>query len=130
MVMLARLTALGLLIQVVALLSFIAIAKTGLAFPGKTITWSVFLVAMLVYLIEAVELLSVRELVFLAVSLSVGSTTVHQVLGFAFFPGLVKEVPLLSMQHLRAIGNETIFFLVCNVAGIMISAVVRRVLKR
>jgi hypothetical protein len=34
MVMLARLTALGLLIQVVALLSFIAIAKTGLAFPG------------------------------------------------------------------------------------------------
>ena len=126
---LVQLTALGLLIWVVGLLSFIGIAKTDFAVPGKYITLGVFLIAMVQYLIAATELLSVWELVLLAVFLSVGSATIHNVLGFAFFPGLVKDVPPLSLHHFRGIGNEMMFLLVCYTGGILVSVGIKRVLK-
>jgi uncharacterized membrane protein len=99
---LAKITAWGILIELVSLLAFIGIAQSSFADPGKDITYVVFVAAMAALLFVAVIKLPVRQLFWLALFLALGCYLIQVILGFLFFPGLVKDLVFFSLDHLEA----------------------------
>ena len=126
---LVRFTILGLLIEVVAILSFIGIARVALASPGKQITIIVFLILIIVLLVWAVRILSLKELVLFAVFLTIGFMAIYQILGFAFFPGLVKDIIPLSSEHLRTTGTLTIIVFAGYIGCIFVILAIKKIFK-
>ena len=114
-----KLTLEGILIEVVAVLSFIGIAKTSWDFPGKQVVIIMALIAIIVFFIVAVARLSIRELFYLSAFLTIGIICIYQVLGFSFFPGIVKDVVPFSWEHLSNIGFVTLLVF-CGHMGIVI----------
>jgi hypothetical protein len=126
---LGRYTIFGLLIEVAAILSFIGIARTALAFPGKQIIIVVFLIAIIALLFMAMRLLSFRNLMLLAAFLTIGFIATYQMLGFAFFPGLVKDIAPLSLEHLRTTGTIAILVFFGYIACIVAILAIKKIMK-
>jgi hypothetical protein len=124
-----KLTALGILVELFAILGFICVAKTTLADPGKQITLIVSGIAIVALLIVAVKLLSIRELISLSVFLTVGFIAVEQTLSLAFFPGLLKDVVPFSLEHFRITGTVTIIIFGSYMGGIFLILAIKKLLK-
>jgi hypothetical protein len=116
----------GIVIETLAVLSFVGIAGTAFSVPGKQITVAVFLIAIIVLLVVSVRLFSLRLLVLLSAFLAIGATCVYQILGFAFFPGLVKDIASLSLEHFKTAGIVTLVIFCCYMGGIFVIVALRR----
>jgi hypothetical protein len=127
---LVQLTALGLLIKIVALLSFIGISKTVLAVPGKDIILGAFVIAMILYLIVATERLSGWQLATLAVFLTAGFVGIHHLLGFTVFRGLLKGETPFSLHHVELMWDEARFLLAGYLVSIFMILSIKRILRR
>ena len=116
---LAKITAWGIAIEFVSLLAFIGIAQSRFADPGKDITYVVFFAAMTALLFAAVMKLPVRQLFWLAFFLALGCHLVQVILGFLFFPGLVKDLAFFSLDHLKATVLSTVLFFGIFAGGLL-----------
>lgn len=116
---LTKITAWGLLIEFLALLAFVGVAKSSFADPGKDITYVVFGAAMAVLSIVAVIKLPVRQLFPLAFFLASEFVIIWHTLGFLFFPVLVKNWYFPSLDHLKATILATVQFLGIFTGGLL-----------
>jgi len=93
----------GFIIQAAGILCYLGIVHTAFDDPGKQITIGVYCVVIVGLFVAAVRQLSFKELVVLAVVLTMVFTAIYEVLGFAVFPGLVKDTVLFSRDHLEGL---------------------------
>jgi len=126
---LAKITVWGILIELISLLAFIGIAHSSFANPGKDITYVVFFAAMAALLFVAVIKLSVRQLSLLAFFLSLGCELIQEILGFLFFPGLVKDLAFFSLDHLQAMILATVVFFGIFAGGLLTAFVLVKATK-
>jgi hypothetical protein len=91
----------GLIVDVLGVVGFAAIAGTGLAVPGKTVVAVLYCLATVALLSVAESRLQVGRLIVFAGLMAVGMVAVYQALGFWRFSGLVKDVEPFSSDHLR-----------------------------
>lgn len=124
-----KLTIEGILIEVVALLSFIGIAKTSWDFPGKQVVIIMALIAIIALLMVAVARLSIRELFYLSAFLTISIVCIYQILGFFFFPGIVKDVVPFSWEHLTNIGLVTVLVFCSHMGSVILIMGFKKILK-
>lgn len=93
----------GLGLEVIGLLGFITTSK--MAGPGVLKIMELVLSAILLisFFWFASRELTTRLLMLLATGISLGGTIMFQGLGFLFFPGLVKDVRFLTLEHLYGV---------------------------
>ncbi len=125
---LIRLTILGLLVEIAGILSFIGIARTPFYLGKQTVIIS-FLLAVIVLLVIAVRVLPFRKLFLLAIFMTVGFVIIYQTLGFTFFSGLVKDMELLSFEHLEATGTIMILTFCTYMTIIFVILGIRKLFK-
>jgi hypothetical protein len=126
---LSKLAAFGILVELFAILGLIYIAKTTLADPGKQITIAIFLVVSITLLVIAVKSLSFKDAILFAFYLSIGFVGVYEMLGFAFFPGLVKDAMLFSLENFCAMGIMMILVFCGYMGGIFLILAIKKLLK-
>jgi len=126
---LTKITAWGLLIELVSLLAFIGVAQSSFADPGKDIAYVVFFAAIAALLFAAVMKLPVRQLFWLALFLALGCHLVQVILGFLFFPGLVKDLAFFSLDHLKATVLSTVLFFGIFAGGLLAAFVLVKAAK-
>lgn len=106
------LSLLGCFMQTFFLLTFILVSRTtGMAFAKPWIVGATIL-GMLLLLAYAERRASIRRLVLLSANLAVGYIVGFHVLGFLFFPGLLKDLDLASIGYWRSI-----FFVMLMIFG-------------
>jgi len=123
----------GITIEVLAILGFVYIAQTELAIYGKKIVVTIFLVLMCTFFAVLARLFSTKSLMMLGAIFAIGSGIVIQVLGFYFFPGLSKDVVLLSFENLWRMGIIVALHFCCYMIGIFAAITlqkINRVFKR
>jgi hypothetical protein len=100
-ILLAAIT--GLVVQGIGLGAFIVIANTPWASPGKQVVVVLTFVSMLVLLFFASKPYVFKRSVALSALLALGYLIAYHVLGAIFFPSLLKDMAIPSIEHLRAI---------------------------
>jgi hypothetical protein len=126
---LVRFAIVGILLETISVLGFIVIGKTDLADPGKYLVVAAFACAMIAFLVLSVMRLSMKDLVWLPIALSVGLVVVLQVLGYTFFPGLVKGIDPFSIAHVMKVATATILILGVHVTAIVLILAITKLLK-
>lgn len=127
---LVRLTILGLVIEAVAILSFIGIARTGIASPGKQVTVIIFSIAIIGLLVMGVWTLSFKGLILFSVFLTIGFIGIYQTLGFAFFPGLVKDIMPLSLEYAKTTGTLTLVIFIGYISSVFVILAIKKILEK
>jgi len=116
------------ILEALAILSFICIAKTEIATLGKQIVITFFLISMCVLLAILVRLFSIRPLIVIGVIFAIGSGMVIQMLGFYFFPGLIKDVVITSFDNLWRIGVIVMLHFFCYLIGVFTMIILRNII--
>lgn len=120
----------GIAIEAVGLLGFILLSKL----PGSNLTKPTILILSVVsvaaLLWVAARSLPFRSLVAIATGWTAGFIVVIQVLGFLFFPGLVKDVHFLSGAHLEAILALLALVYLAHIAGTVIVILIQSFIYR
>jgi hypothetical protein len=119
----------GILIEAVAILIFIGISKTTLAVLGKQVTIIASLIVIIIFLIAAVKIFAIRELLLLSTFLTIGAIVIQQILGYVFFPGIVKDIKPFSLDHVVRIGMSFILVLGSYVGTIFLIAGIKKIFK-
>jgi hypothetical protein len=122
-------TMVGIAIETLAILSFIGIAKTTFAVLGEQILAAVSLAALVIFLIVLSRSFSIKLLFLLAAFFAVGAASVLQILGHTFFPGLVKDMDLLSWENLQIAVILTLLVFCCYVLGILMIVALRNMIN-
>lgn len=120
----------GIVIETVGLLGFILLSKlpdSHLTKPTVLIFSGVSVIALIWV---AARYLPFRSLVAIATGLTIGFIAVFQVLGFLFFPGLVKDVHFLSGAHLEAILALSVLVYLAHITGTGIVILAQRYIYR
>lgn len=93
----------GIGIQVIGIGFGLAIAKSGLPF-GPYIAGAITIVMVALLLSKALKTIEWTHLIAPAIVWSLAYVIIFQALGFLWFPGLVKDLELFSMDHLLRAG--------------------------
>jgi hypothetical protein len=119
----------GIAIEILGILGYITIAKTTFATQGKQILAAVILAVLVLFLLILARMFSVKSLVLLAAFFAIGAAIVVQILGHAFFPGLVKDIDLLSWENLKMAVMVTFLVFCFYILGILLIVAVRNVIS-
>lgn len=126
---LSKYLTIGILIEAVAILIFIGISKTTLAVLGKQVTIITSLIVIIAFLIVAVKIFAIRELILLSFFLTIGAVVIHQILGYVFFPGIVKDITPFSLDHIVRIGISFALVLCSYVGTIFLIVGIKKIFK-
>ena len=118
----------GITIEALSVLCFICVAKTEFAILGKQIFATIFLVSMSAFLVISVRSFPIKSLITLGVVFAIGSGIVIQGFGF-FFPGLIKDVYLISFENLWRIGTVIVLHFCCYITGIFVIIALRNIIS-
>ena len=118
----------GIIIETLAILSFICIAKTEFVIFGKQLVATIFLVFMSIFLAILVRLFPIKPLIISGAIFAIGSGIIIQMLGFYFFPGLVKDVVLISFDNLWRFGIVVALHFCCYMIGVFVMIILRNII--
>ncbi len=93
----------GWVIQLVAMVGYCEIAQTSIASSGTYIVVALVVIALGFVLFRILRIFGAQQALISVVSLVVGSVLMYQVLAFAVYPGLAKDIDLFSPDHLSQI---------------------------
>ena len=98
---LGKIILIGIVIQNICLIAFIAFGKTGWDKLGKPLSiWAGIIYALA--LCSFVTRLPRNQMIIFSGALSFAFVLIYEVFGFLFFPGLVKDLLPFSWEHFRA----------------------------
>lgn len=100
---------LGCAVQLGFVLGWVSIGRQGAGPFVKLGLAALFVVASMAVLYRLASGAVWRHLLICCVWLALGSVLVYQLLGFTMFPGLVKDLEVFSLDHLRT--SLTVFVL-------------------
>jgi hypothetical protein len=121
--------AMGVALETLAILSYVGVARTSFSVPGKQIVAGIFLTAIIALLIVSARIFSLKHLVFLSTCFAVGVASLYQILGFALFSGMVKDIAFLSWDNLKIVGVLMLLILFCHMCGIFVIITLRNLMK-
>ena len=131
MMKLLKFTALGVLLEGIAIYGFIAVSKSDWAMPGKQIVVIVFLISIIALLSVTAKSFSFFEQLLLSWFLTAGFIVAYQLLGFTLFSGLVKDITPFSIEHFHiTILFSVILFGFFNLIGVVVFFVEKKIMLK
>lgn len=97
------LTAVGFVVQVIGLVTFVALANTSWSESGKPLVLGATILGMALLLVIANRSYRFSRSVIQSALLTLGYVLAHYTLGMLYFSGLLKDVATGSIEHLRTI---------------------------
>jgi hypothetical protein len=95
--------AIGFVVQVIGLATFAAVANTSWSESGKPLVLGATMLAMALLLVIANRSYRFSRSVIQSALLTLGYLLAHYTLGILYFSGLLKDVEIGSIEHLRMI---------------------------
>lgn len=123
---LLRIASLGIFAQAIGLIAFILVSRSDTAGLAKQAVIGVTIVAMLLLLWMGVQHLTFGRRVVLAGLLAIGYIITWEILGITFFPGLLKDFELLSLDNLRASTQVALFVFLLYAIGSVVLSLIKR----
>ena len=99
-------TLIGIATECVAFLSFIFVARTPWGSWGKFVCIVIFFCSTLAFLGYVARSMEPKELIRMGAHIGAGVVIFIQIVGFSFFPGIIKDATFLSLFHLELIGIQ------------------------
>lgn len=96
-------TAVGFVVQVIGLATFVAVANASWSGSGKPLVLGATILAMALLLVIANRSYRFSRSAVQSALLTLSYLLAHDTLGILYFPGLLKDVEIGSIGHLRAI---------------------------
>lgn len=93
----------GWLIQLASIVGYCEIAQTSSALPGKYAVAALAVIALAFVFYRILCIFGRQSALISVVGLVVGSVLMYQVLAFAVYPGLAKDIDRFSVDHLSQI---------------------------
>lgn len=90
---------LGAVIQTCGIVVFPAVSASSQAVIAKPVLLLLVAAGLLLLLFKLVRHLEFGQVIWLVVGLAALAVCTHQLLGFLLYPGLIKDVELMSPQH-------------------------------
>lgn len=120
----------GFIIQLTGLSAFILIARSGWASPGKQLVIVIVFILMTVLLAFANKPYVLQRSVILSALLALAYLVGYYVLGATLFPGLMKDLSILSVEDLQAVGSVFGTLFVLYVAGSAVLGLLQNAISR
>jgi hypothetical protein len=89
----------GVVVQTVGITGFPIVSASSQAAIGKFILLVLVGSGLLMVLLQLAKQLEFREMLRLAAGFAAFAVCTHQLLGFLLYPGLLKDVELMSPEH-------------------------------
>ncbi len=116
----------GAFIDAISIIIFVYFSKQNCSELTKDLVIIFFVLSKIILFITANIFLSLKSNIVLSFFLALASVIVYEIIGFVFFRGLVKDLILFSIAHLRTTIMFFVFMSFCYLAVMAIVGFVRK----
>lgn len=119
----------GALIDIVSINMFVYFSNQNCSELTKDFVIIFFVLSKIILFFIANIFLSLKSNIFLSFLLALVSVIVYEIIGFVYFRGLVKDLILFSIAHLRATITFFVFMSFCYLILMAIVGFVRKLIR-
>lgn len=130
MLIMIKYISVGIVLESISISLFIIAAKLETSFNYKIIVLLFYFISLVFFFIKVTfKTFRFRDIIFLSFVLSFGFIIAYSLLGFLFYPGLVKDLAPFSFDHLIRVSLFFAIIFVFHIGLVLIAYTVKKFLK-